>query len=85
MAKKEVVNALTKTEWISNFNLVGEAKINDFTFKINEKSEKSDWVYNSINLGISCGEKYGTVFCELMNGYGSERDNVIYVFIMMEY
>ena len=80
MAKKEVVNALTKTEWISNFNLVGEAKINDFTFKINEKSEKSDWVYNSINLGISCGEKYGTVFCELMNGYGSERDNVIYVF-----
>ena len=78
MAKKET-NALEKKEWVSRFNLVGEAKINDFTYRIDEKSNKSDWVYNSINLGVSCGEKYGTVFCELMGGYGSERDNVIYV------
>lgn len=81
MAKKEKEsNGLVKEGWIANFNLVGEAKINDFTFKIDEKSEKSDWVYNAINLGIDCGEKHGTVYCELMNGYGSERDNVVYVF-----
>lgn len=80
MAKKDKTNNLVKTEWVSNFNLVGEAKVNDFTFKIDEKSEKSDWVYNAINLGVDCGEKYGTVYCELMNGFGSERDNVCYVF-----
>lgn len=79
MAKKDKTNNLVKTEWVQRFNLVGEAKINDFTFKIDEKSEKSDWVYNSINLGIDCGEEYGTVYCELMNGYGSERDNIVYV------
>lgn len=79
MAKKEITNALEKKEWSSRFNLVGEAKVNDFTYRIDEKSEKSDWVYNSINLGINCGEKYGTVFCELMGGYGAERDNVVYV------
>ena len=79
MAKKDKKNNLVKTEWVQRFNLVGEAKINDFTYRIDEKSEKSDWVYNSINLGVNCGEKHGTVFCELMGGYGSERDNVVYV------
>lgn len=78
MAKKET-NALEKKEWVSRFNLVGEAKVNDFTYRIDEKSNKSDWVYNSINLGVFCGEKYGTVFCELMGGYGAERDNICYV------
>lgn len=78
MAKKEKT-VLEKKEWVQRFNLVGEAKINDFTYRIDEKSEKSDWVYNSINLGVNCGEKHGTVFCELMGGYGSERDNVVYV------
>ena len=79
MAKKETTNALEKKEWVSRFNLVGEAKINDFTYRIDANSEKSDWVYNSINLGVFCGEKSGNVFCELMGGYGSDRDNVVYV------
>jgi hypothetical protein len=81
MAKKKEVktNNLTKTEWTQRFTLVGEAKIGDFTYKIDAKSEKSDWVYNSINLGVDCGEKHGTVYCELMGGYGAERDNIIYV------
>lgn len=78
MAKKET-NALEKKDWVSRFNLVGEAKVNDFTYKIDERSNKSDWVYNSINLGINCGKKHGTVYCELMGGYGAERDNIIYV------
>ncbi len=75
--KKNVLEK--KKDWISSFALVGETKINDYTYKINEKSEKSDWIYNALNLGIYCGEKYGTVYVELMGGYGSERNNVIYV------
>ena len=60
--------------------LVGEAKINaDYTYKLDERSEKSDWVYNSLNLGVDCGDVCGTVYAELMGGYGAERDNVVYV------
>lgn len=81
MASKEKVNNLIKTDWVANFNLIGKAVVNDYTFKIDAKSEKSDWMYNSINLGVDCGEKYGTVYCELMDGYGTERENYpIYVF-----
>ncbi len=78
MAKKERIE-LDKKEWSSRFTLVGEAKVNDFTFKMNQTSEKSDWVWNQISLKVNCGEKHGDIDCELMNGYGSERDNVIWV------
>lgn len=71
---------IKKKDWVSNFNLIGKAKINDYTYKINEKSEKSNWIYNALNLGIDCGEKYGVVYSELMGGYGEDRDNVIYAF-----
>lgn len=78
MAKEK--KTLEKKNWSNTFTLIGEAKINkDYTFKLNEKSEKSDWIYNSLNLGVHCGEKHGTVYAELMGGYGAERDNVIYV------
>lgn len=78
MAKKEK-KPLEKKNWSNSFTLIGEAKINDYTYKIDEKSEKSDWIYNSLNLGVYCGEKCGTVYAELMGGYGAERDNVVYV------
>ncbi|WP_346961397.1 hypothetical protein [Clostridium sp.] len=78
--KKKDKKTLVKKNWIQNFNLVGEAKVTDYTFKIDEHSNKSDWIYNMMNLGIFCGENHGTVFCDLMGGYGSEReDNPIYV------
>ena len=79
MAKAKERIELDKKDWSSRFTLVGEADFNDFTFKMDQKSEKSDWVWNQINLRVDCGEKHGKVDCELMNGYGSERDNVIYV------
>ena len=80
MAKKEERNELKKgKEWTSSFVLVGEAKIGDYTYKIDEKSERSDWIYNSLNLGVYCGETCGTVYAELMGGYGAERDNVVMV------
>lgn len=71
-------NKLVKTDWLSNFTLIGKPVLNDFTFKIDQHSEKSDWVYNSMNLAVDCGEKSGRVFCELMGGYSSERESVIY-------
>lgn len=79
MAKKtNTIPQIKKEDWVSNFTLIGRAKINDYTFKIDEKAEKSDWIYNSMNLGVDCGEKHGTVYAEMMGGYADERENVIY-------
>lgn len=81
MAKVKEKTPLTKKGWTANFTLVGEAKVGDYTFSLDNHSEKSDWVYNRMSLGVDCGEKYGTVFAELMGGFGSERGdkNIIYV------
>ena len=77
MAEKKVIK---KSDWVANFTLIGKPKINeDYTFKINQKSEKSAWVYNSMNLGVDCGERFGTVYCEMMGGYSEENENRIYV------
>ena len=79
MANKENTTAIEKKDWRAEFTLVGTAKISDVSFKIDEQSEKSDWIYNSLNLGVNCGEKCGTVYCEMMGGYGKDKQNVIYV------
>lgn len=75
MSEKKVIK---KSDWVSNFTLVGTPVVNDYTFKIDEKSEKSNWVYNALNLGIDCGEKHGTVYAEMMGGYSEENENRIY-------
>lgn len=69
---------IKKNDWVSNFTLIGKPVINDYTFKIDEKSEKSNWVYNALNLGVDCGEKHGTVYAEMMGGYSEENENRIY-------
>ena len=70
---------ITRSDWVSNFTLIGTPKINeDYTFKIDEKSEKSKWIYNSMNLGVDCGEKHGVVYAELMGGYSEENENKIF-------
>lgn len=79
MAKQKEKKLLEKKNWSQNFTLVGEAKISDFTFKLDERAKSSDWIYNNINLQIDCGAKSGRVSCELMGGYGAERNNIIYV------
>lgn len=76
MAKEK--NVLVKENWSSNFTLIGTPKISDFTYKIDEQNEGSSWIYNSLNLGVDCGEKHGTVYCELFGGYSDERENKIY-------
>ena len=75
MSEKKVIK---KSDWVAQFNLVGKPVINDYTFKIDEKSEKSNWVYNALNLGVDCGEKHGTVYAEMMGGYSEENENRIY-------
>jgi hypothetical protein len=75
MAEKKVIK---KTDWVSNFTLIGRPVINDYTFKIDEKSEKSNWVYNAMNLGVDCGEAHGTVYAEMMGGYSEENENKIF-------
>lgn len=72
--KKKIV----KSDYLSNFTIVGEARVNDFTYKIDEKSSKSDWTYNALNLGVDCGEKYGTIYAELSGGYSAGKENVIF-------
>lgn len=80
MAKQKEKTALSKTNWSQTFTLVGEAVVNDYTFKIDQHSDKSDWIYNQLNLNVNCGDKCGRVSSELMGGYGSERtNNYIYV------
>ena len=78
MAKTKEITPIKKG--VSQFNLIGKAKVSDFTFKIDVASGKegSDWIYNQMNLGVDCGEN-GTIYSDLMSGYGSERDNVVYV------
>lgn len=71
---------IKKSDWIAQFNLVGKPVIGDYSFKLDEKSEKSQWIYNALNLGVDCGEKHGTVYCELMGGYSSENENRIYAY-----
>lgn len=75
MSEKKVIK---RSDWVSQFNLIGKPVINDYTYKIDEKSEKSKWVYNALNLGVDCGEKYGTVYAEMMGGYSEENENKIY-------
>ena len=79
MAKTNNTSKVIKKEnWVSNFTLIGKPKINDYTFKIDEISEKSNWRYSSLNLGVDCGETYGVVYCEMMGGYSEEGSSVIY-------
>lgn len=69
---------IVRKDWVSNFTLIGRPIINDYTYKIDERSEKSNWVYNALNLGVDCGEKFGSVYCELMGGYSEDNENKIF-------
>lgn len=71
-------NGIKRTDWSSSFNLIGAAKVNDYTYKIDAKSEKSSWIYNSLSLSVDCGEKFGNIRVELMGGYSDGQNNVIY-------
>lgn len=75
MAKRDIVEL---KKGIAQFTLIGKAVVNDFTFGMNKDSSKSDWIYNQLKLGVATPEQ-GTVFAEMMGGYGSERANRLFV------
>jgi len=77
MAKNEKEDTVVLKKGVAQFQLIGEAKINDYTFKIDEESA-SGWIYNNMNLGVDCGNG-NTVYCDMMGGYSSVNDSVIYV------
>lgn len=76
MSEKKVI---VKKDWVSNFMLIGRPVLGDYTYKIDEKSEKSQWIYNSLNLAVDCGEKAGTIYAEMLGGYSDGGENKIYV------
>lgn len=73
------MNKITKKNWVNRFRILGKAKVGGYTFKIDETSQRSSWVYSSMNLGIDCGEKYGNCYVSLLGGYSPERENKLYV------
>lgn len=75
MAVKEI----KKSNWVSSFTLTGAAKISNYTYKIDEQKEGSDWVYSSMNLGVDCGEKHGVVYADMMGGFSASGNSKIYV------
>lgn len=71
---KEINQVLRGT---ATFNLVGKAVVNQYTFKMDVESQKSDWVYNQMQLKVRTNE--GEIQSEMMGGYGSTRKNQVYV------
>ena len=59
------------------FNLIGKVKINDYTFDL-DKTSQSGYHYSRANIGVDCGNG-NVVYGEMMGGYSTVRDNVIYV------
>lgn len=76
MAKEKEITIIKRGK--AEFNLIGKAKVSGFTFKTDLESDKSDWIYNQMNLGVECG-KEGLIYADLMGGYGSERENFVNV------
>lgn len=64
----------------SKFTLIGEVKLNNYSFKLDEESD-NHYIYSKLNLGIDCGEKHGVIYGEMMGGYFSpeaKKKTVIY-------
>lgn len=69
---------IKRSDWTSRFYLMGTPKIYEETFKIDQKSKGSDWIYNSMSFQLNCGEKHGDIWVELMGGYGENNENKIF-------
>lgn len=75
MAEKKVI---IKKDYVSNFTLIGRPVIGDYTYKLDERSEKSNWVYNALNLGVDCGEGAGVIYAEMLGGYSENGENKLF-------
>ena len=79
MPKNKEKKEITRKNYVARFSVRGTISINDYTFSMDQHSEKSDWIYNRLNLGVNCGADNGTVYVSAMGGYGQNRQNVLYV------
>ncbi len=70
---------IQRSDWVARFNLIGRPVIGDYTYKTDEKSEKSQWIYNALNLAVDCGERAGTVYAEMLGGYSENGENRLFV------
>ena len=68
-----MASTITKKDWVAQFDIVGTPVISDFTFEIDKQSSKSNYVYSRMRLGVNCGPKHGTVWCEMMGGYSPDN------------
>ena len=74
----EITNVLKKGK--SNFYLMGNAVVNDYTFQIDEKGKSnSNYLYNRMSLNVDCGEKNGSINCEMFGGYDSLKPRDLFV------
>lgn len=77
MAKEIILEPLKKGK--SEFSLIGKAKISDYTFSLDNVSEKNPsnpWIYSRMSLSVDCG-KHGNIFAEMMGGHAT-TDGVVY-------
>ncbi len=77
MAKQKKISTLKKGA--SSFTLVGKAKINDYSYSFDKKSKTSEWIYNSLNIGVDCGNG-NTVHASMMGGFNSENESFCYAY-----
>lgn len=63
----------------SSFTLVGKTKINNYSYVFDRKSKTSDWIYNSLNLGINCC-KGNIVYASMMGGFNDGNENFCYAY-----
>ena len=77
MTSQEKISTLKKGA--CSFTLVGKAKINDYSYAFDRKSKTSDWIYNSLNLGINCGNG-NVVYASMMGGFNSENESYCYAY-----
>lgn len=67
----------------STFNFEGHAIVTEKTFTINKSNEAGTWVYNSINMGIDCGDN-GINYVNLMGGYNPKGNNYLQLLVTDE-
>lgn len=69
---------IEKKNWVSKFNLLGEVRLNDNTFQIDNVSTNSNWQYSRMNLCVKCGDESGNIYVEMMGGFDNKSSSVIY-------
>jgi len=77
MAKKVEDKAKLQKGKFHFFNIVGKAKVNDNTLKLNTVSE-SGYKYNRLNLGVEIAPG-SIIYSEAMGGYHTKKPNKINV------